>query len=120
MEENNEEISTKINVNIEEHGRDTEETIEAVGAPEDTILKKKPRTIRQQEAFKKCQEARKMRLKDKGSTLKPVNVDKPAVKKAKPRKKKGTVVDLNQMSSSSEDDQPEIIYIKRKKRKRKK
>ena len=111
MEEN-----TTIDTTNMEEMEDTVETIEEEQIVEDTsILKKKPkkpRTQKQMEAFKKCQDARKLKLKNKSVVQKQEPVKNKPVKKKQVKK---TYIDLNEMSSS--EDEQEIVYVKKKKRK---
>lgn len=128
--------STKIEAHIEE----VSEPMEAYGSPdlpmeaqpepedeEPSLLKpKKARSAKQIEAFKKCQEARKSKLKSNKSApipIKPVIIDRETEKgnhisaekerMAPNRKKKrrGKATKVVYYGSSSEDESPNIVYV---------
>ena len=65
------------------------------------------------QAFKKCQDARKLKLERKKSVV--VKQEPVTNKPVKKKQVKKTYIDLNEMSSSEEEEQ-EIVYVKKKKR----
>ena len=122
-----EEHSPNIEATVE-HIEDNEDIVaEPEPVPEHSILKpkpKRPRSRAQNEAFARCQAARRLKLASKSPTdvkVKNIPVEKPVEKpiKKQNKKRKPTIIDLNKFSDSEDEQGDEIIYVK-KKRKRKK
>ena len=114
MEEVSPDARTNIVASIEEVEQELPIIEEPEEVPEKSILKPKPKKVRnkaQQVAFVKCQEARRRKLADKKSGKQPAS---PPVKSVMPIKKvkrqKKTVIDMNNLTeSSSEEEEPEIL-----------
>ena len=116
-----EDHSPNIVATIEQVEEVEDQVAEPEEVPEKSILKSKPKRPRsklQQQAFARCQAARRQKLASKPDTdIKVKNMpDKTPVKKTK--KIQPTIIDMNNISESSEEEAPEIIYVKKKKKKK--
>ena len=122
MEGHSPNIVADIEDNEEVVDQVEDQVTEPEPVPEKSILKskpKRPRSQAQQVAFARCQAARRLKLASKPETdskVKNMPVEKTVEKTVekpvkKPRKKRQpTVIDLNQLSDSEEDESNEIIY----------
>jgi hypothetical protein len=131
-----EDHSPNIVATIEPVEEVEDQVAEPEEVPEHSILKpkpKKPRTQAQKVSFARCQAARRLKLAAKTSSaakVKNMPVEKPveksienpvekSVKKTR-KKRQPTIIDLNKLSDSEGDEEgDEIIYVKKKRKKRK-
>ena len=102
------------------------ETLEKtkIGGIAPSQLRKKPRTEKQLEAFKKAQETRKENIamikEIKEAKKAEKDVEKLEIKKEVLKKKAAKIAPVPQVSDSESEEEPEVVVVRRKKAPKKK